>query len=230
MSQATTLTAPETTAAAPERPWVHEMVIVHRVFRKELGMLPALVAATAEGDRKRARTLHKHYRFVTEVLHHHHSYEDDNLWPVLTERCPMDAELIARMETQHERVAALIASLPDAWQAWEYVADTGSGARLAEVLAELSAALDEHLHDEEVYLLPIMEAHLSVAEWKAFGKHAARKMDKKKGLFWLGLMFEDITDDEYARFWAGLPAYVRLGYSTVGEGQYRRGAARVRGN
>jgi len=40
--------------------------------------------AVGEPDRKRARTLHKHYRFVTEVLHHHHTYEDDNLWPVLT--------------------------------------------------------------------------------------------------------------------------------------------------
>jgi hemerythrin-like domain-containing protein len=231
-----TTPAPTTTqlaadpAAATERPWVGEMVIVHRVFRKELGMLPGLVAGTADGDRRRARTLGRHYRFVTQVLHDHHTYEDDHLWPVLLERCPMDAELINRMESQHERVAALIAELPDAWQAWEYVADEFSRGRLAEKLTELSAALDEHLHDEEAFLLPIMEDHLTVAEWKAFGKHAAKKMDKTKGLFWIGLMFEDITDDEYARFWAGLPLYVRMGYQVAGPTSYRSGVARVRGH
>jgi hemerythrin-like domain-containing protein len=217
------------TEPAPEKPWVGEMVIVHRVFRKELGMLPALVAATADGDRRRARTLGRHYRFVTEVLHHHHTYEDDHLWPVLLERCPMDADLILRMETQHARVAEQIDVLPAVWADFEREPAADTRERLVEHLAALSAALDEHLHDEEVYLLPIMEEHLSVAEWKAFGNHAARRMDKKQGLFWLGLMFEDITEDEYARFWAGLPAYVRMGYSTVGEGQYRRCAARVRG-
>jgi hemerythrin-like domain-containing protein len=230
-------TAPATTtqlaadpATATERPWVGEMAIVHRVFRKELGMLPGLVTGTADGDRRRARTLGRHYRFVTQVLHDHHTYEDDHLWPVLLERCPMDAELINRMEEQHERVAAWIAALPAAWQAWEFTADPAAGARLGEGLAALSAALDEHLHDEEVFLLPIMEDHLTVAEWKAFGKHAAKKMDKRKGLFWIGLMFEDITDDEYARFWAGLPLYVRMGYRVAGPTSYRSGVARVRGH
>jgi len=216
-------------ATATERPWVGEMVIVHRVFRKELGMLPGLVTGTADGDRRRARTLGRHYRFVTQVLHDHHTYEDDHLWPVLLQRCPMDAELINRMETQHERVAGLIESLPAAWAAFERTADPETRAALAESLTELSAALDEHLHDEEAFLLPIMEDHLTVDEWKAFGKHAAKKMDKRKGLFWIGLMFEDITDDEYARFWAGLPLYVRMGYQVAGPTSYRSGVARVRG-
>jgi hemerythrin-like domain-containing protein len=217
-------------ATATERPWVGEMVIVHRVFRKELGMLPGLVTGVADGDRRRARTLGRHYRFVTQVLHDHHTYEDDHLWPVLLQRCPMDAELINRMEAQHERVATLIESLPAAWAEFEREADPSSRARLAEALTELSAALDEHLHDEEAFLLPIMEEHLTVAEWNAFGKHAAKKMDKRKGLFWIGLMFEDITDEEYARFWGNLPLYVRMGYSVAGPTSYRNGVARVRGH
>src|SRR4051794_41782711 len=93
------------------------MVIVPRVFRKELGMLPGLVIGTADGDRRRARTLGRHYRFVTQVLHDHHTYEDDHLWPVLLERCPIAAELINRMAEQHERAAAWIAALPAAWGA-----------------------------------------------------------------------------------------------------------------
>lgn len=225
----TAMTPQPATETAPEKPWVGEMVIVHRVFRKELGMLPALVAATADGDRRRARTLGRHYRFVTEVLHHHHTYEDDHLWPVLLERCPMDAELINRMEAQHARVAELIEGLPGIWAEFEQGAEPAGRERLVETLAALSAALDEHLHDEEVFLLPIMEDHLTVPEWKAFGTHAAKTMDKRKGLFWIGLMFEDITDDEYARFWAGLPFYVRMGYRIAGPTSYANGVARVRG-
>jgi hemerythrin-like domain-containing protein len=216
--------------ATTEKPNVHEMVVVHRTFRQELGMLPALVGGTAEGDRRRARVLGRHYRFVTTVLHHHHEYEDEHFWPKLLERCPMDAELITRMERQHERVAELLDSLPATWREWEARADADSRARLATQLAALSAALEEHLHDEETFLLPIMENHLSVAEWKAFGTHATKKMDKTKGMLWLGLAFETCTPEEKAHTLAKIPGWARVLWHLVGEAQYRRGVARIRGN
>ncbi|MGY1815609.1 hemerythrin domain-containing protein [Blastococcus sp. SYSU D00820] len=218
-----------TTPATDERPHVHDMVVAHRVFRHELGMLPALVGGTAEGDRARAGVLADHYRFVTDVLHHHHSFEDEHFWPVLLQRCPMDAALIERMEEQHERVAALLAELPPLWAAWTGDAGAADRDRLAARLAALSAALEEHLHDEEVHLLPIMEQHLSVAEWNAFGDSAAKAMDKKKGLYWLGVGFDLCDDAERERLWHKIPGWARVLWRLAGERVYRRQLARVRG-
>jgi hypothetical protein len=65
----------------PDGPWVHEMVLVHRVFRRELGLAPTLVTAVAPHDRRAAARVGAHLRFVLDGLQVHHSGEDELLWP-----------------------------------------------------------------------------------------------------------------------------------------------------
>src|SRR5690349_4204126 len=83
---------------------VHDMVVVHRAFRRELRLLPELVRAVEPGNTARATVVADHARMILTGLHLHHSSEDDLLWPKLLERCPPDAALVHRMEEQHERV------------------------------------------------------------------------------------------------------------------------------
>ena len=40
-----------------ERPWVQEMVVVHRVFRRESRLMPELIRGVRPGDVDRARFL-----------------------------------------------------------------------------------------------------------------------------------------------------------------------------
>ena len=88
------------------------MVVVHKVFRRELALIPRLVRAVAPGDTRRAAVVAGHARLVLGGLDMHHTGEDALLWPKLLERDAPDSELIHRMEAQHHRVEELIAGSP----------------------------------------------------------------------------------------------------------------------
>jgi hypothetical protein len=82
------------------------MVVIHRAFRRESQLLTSLIAGVADGDRGRARALAAHLRWYGLGLHNHHHGEDEPIWPLLRARADLEAGLVLRMETQHERVAA----------------------------------------------------------------------------------------------------------------------------
>lgn len=73
---------------------VNDMAMIHRVFRRELGALPAGIRGVAAGDVARATVLAGHAHMVLDVLHHHHEAEDVLLWPRLRERLAGATELL----------------------------------------------------------------------------------------------------------------------------------------
>ena len=78
------------------------MVVVHRVFRREFRQAADLVSQAPAGDLRRAGEIAGHLDLLTGLLHHHHASEDEHLWPLLLERATMRADLVHRMEYQHE--------------------------------------------------------------------------------------------------------------------------------
>lgn len=150
-----------------DRPDTRDMLVVHRVFRRESRVLAGLVPAVAAGDVVRARILAAHYRDHALGLHHHHSAEDDLVWPKLLARVDMEADLVIRMEHQHERVRKGLDRIDAALPEWERDAGPAARDHLAGLLADHAAALDEHLDDEERHVLALIEEHLSAAEWAA---------------------------------------------------------------
>jgi Hemerythrin HHE cation binding domain len=95
-----------------------DMVIVHRMFRRECALLPQLVAAVAGGDLTRARTVAGHAREVLDMLHHHHVGEDELLWPRLLAGTRFHADLLARMD-QHHGLAVLLEHAATSFTAWQ---------------------------------------------------------------------------------------------------------------
>src|SRR5262249_36871464 len=126
-------------AQVHERPDTQEMVIIHRVFRREFRIAAELVRATGTGDRERAAHLAGHLTFLLDTLHPHHSGEDDLLWPKLLERSDPDIQLINRMQAQHQDVAEAIHAIEDAMPQWTVTADAASRDRLAEAIERMSA-------------------------------------------------------------------------------------------
>ena len=88
-----------------------DMVVVHRMFRRECARLPQLVASVPAGDLARARTVAGHAREVLDMLHHHHVGEDELLWPRLSARTRFNADLLARMDSQHQGLAVLVGAV-----------------------------------------------------------------------------------------------------------------------
>ena len=62
MSSTTFSTTPTT-----DRPWVHEMVVIHRVFRREFTLLPRLIREVADGDTGRAEPVAQALRSSTST-------------------------------------------------------------------------------------------------------------------------------------------------------------------
>ncbi len=57
-----------------------DMLLIHRVIRREVGGLPGLFRATR--DRARAARVAAHASEMLDFLHAHHTGEDELLWPV----------------------------------------------------------------------------------------------------------------------------------------------------
>jgi len=205
-----------------------EMVIVHRVFRRESRLLAELVEAVEPGDARRAGVLAEHFADYAFGLHTHHHGEDDLLWPPLASRVQLADALVDRMRAQHERVAATLAAAEAGVAAW--VRHPGADERdaLVAVLVEHRSVLVEHLDQEEREVLPLAAKYLTAVEWARMGEHFVASTPKPKVLMYLGSILEDTTPDERALMLGVLPRPARLVWALVGRRRYARHIARVR--
>lgn len=210
------------TSTVQARPDTRDMVMVHRVFRREFAFAPRLVRSVPPGDTARAKQVASYLAELMEMLHHHHHGEDESVWPRLTERAAPSRELVARMQGQHERVSTLMEAATPLLASWPAGADAALGGRLADVLAELSPALDEHLAEEETHVLPLMEAHLSVAEYAELAEKGFAAVPKSRLLFVLGAVLEEATEVERQAFFGQVPLPGRIAYRLMGQRRYDR--------
>ena len=217
-----------TTVHTEARPNVQEMVVVHRFFRRELTALPALVRGVADGDRTRAQVVGDHVSLVLETLHHHHTGEDELIWPLLLERTQPDADLIHTMEAQHAVVDDAITRAEPALAAWLEHPTCPRAAALASILDLMGPALVEHLDLEEREILPLIATHLSAAEWEALAEHGKNATARQHLPLVFGAFLEEASPEEAAMMLAPVPAPIRFFLRTAGARQYRRYITRVR--
>ena len=210
------------------RPDTHEMVVVHRVFRREYGLAPDMVAAVGAGDTERAGLVAAHLVEMGEMLHHHHSGEDDLVWPKLQERVQLSRDLVARMEAQHERVAGLLHRADELVASWRTSADASARDELAGVLRELHLALDEHLTEEEREILPLIEQHFSVEEWEELGARGRAGIAPERMLVMLGHILEDASEQERVEFLGKMPPPAQDAYAQLGRPAWEAEVALLR--
>ena len=220
------MSAPTTTAT--ERPNVQEMLVVHKVFRREFALIPLLVRRVAPADTAQAGRIAEHTRLVLDGLHMHHTGEDELLWPLLLERATPSTDLVHRMQAEHARVEELTGRLDELLPRWADGASPEIGSELADTLLDLRETLVGHLDEEEREILPLAAAHLSVAEWNAMGEHGRDAMSRAQLPLMFGAMLEDASPEERQWMLALLPAPIRLLMRTVGARKYRRYITAVR--
>ena len=139
-----------------------EMVLIHLFLRREFRLAGGVLRRVAAGDTRRAHEVADHLDFLDRFLHHHHTLEDELLWPVLLERVPEElAPIVHLMESQHAGVEGALARISDLLPQWRGSADPALRDRLAEEYDALYVALAEHLDAEEQRLLPIAARSLT---------------------------------------------------------------------
>lgn len=177
----------------------------------------------------RAAVLSRHAVLLLDALHLHHSGEDELLWPKLVDRCRPDAELVHRMQGQHERVELHTERLRSMLPRWQTEARPAVGAELAATVDALRAELLAHLDEEERHVLPLAAAHVSQQEWDELGEHDIAKMSRSQLPLLFGMILEEADPEETAALYAGVPAPLRLLTRLVFLPRYRRYVKRVRG-
>ncbi len=206
----------------------NDMVVVHRAFRREFALLPRMVRAVSPGDLTQRGVICTHAREMTAMLHHHHTAEDELVWPRLRERAELDAWLVDRAQTQHEVIGQLLAALDNVLQRFTETADPTSGSELASVLDQVSIALNEHLDEEETAILPVVAETLTASEWEELSQRGMAAMSKPRLLVLLGHILEDADNDERAAFLKHVPIPARVGYRLFGRRRYLRETAAQR--
>ena len=215
----------EAPAAAPAR--TEEMAVVHRIFRRGFPMMAELVRQTPRGATSRSEPIGEHLDFLLNGLHNHHTGEDEHIWPRLLERAAPQAELIIRMEKQHEVVAERSERVRTLLQTWRRMPTDGE--ELATALDEFTAALVEHLDDEEAHAVPMMRAHITAEEWTRFGQKAFEKFTDPEKLIATGALEDVATREEATWFTGDLPLPIKLMWRLVGRRKYARYMERVKG-
>lgn len=205
-----------------------DMVLVHRVFRREIGLLSAMVDATAPGDLAQSRRVARHAREMLDALHHHHAGEDDVLWPRLRDRAPEQQNLIDTMDGQHRRIGDTLTRAEELMGTWLADPTFGLGAALSAAFRQAHAALVEHLDDEERRLLPLVELTITGPEWDQFRVRGMAAHSKRRLPVFLAHMLEEATPRQAATFLARVPLPGRILHRLFGISLHRREIRRLR--
>jgi hemerythrin-like domain-containing protein len=205
----------------------HEMVLIHRVIRREVGQLPRLFRSAAN-DPARSKLIGVHARQMLDFLHTHHTGEDLLLFPLLRERRVLDPELMDRMDGQHAQVNDAVVAINVDLPTWTASADPAAGERMAACIDTTLPTLIGHLDEEEQKLLPVVSVTLTKSEWDALAKHSINAIPVTRRLAILGYITEETDDAERQKFMQVLPAPVRLAYKLIGHRQYIRDITAIR--
>jgi hypothetical protein len=211
----------ETTSLRPD---TSDMVRVHRVFRSSLASAPEFVDSAAGDDERRA-LIANYYANLLAFLEVHHDGEEELVFPRLSERAPEHRATVEVAIAQHHDVVALLASAQEAVGRWN--GDTGAPA-VIEALAALDGKLSPHLDEEEASILPLAAAHLTVEEWGQLPGHGFAHFTGDKVWLILGLIRENLTDDQRAQMLEEMPPPARQMWETMGEASFDAMIAEVR--
>jgi hemerythrin-like domain-containing protein len=206
----------------------HDMVVVHRVFRREFALMPAMLTTVEGGDVQRSAVVGAHAAEVLSTLHHHHSTEDELLWPRLHQRTALPGDELDRMRLQHDRIAGLLDEIGTTLPRWTAEAGVTDRERLGELFGQASIAIDEHLREEETSVLPVVERHITAQEWQELSARGMSSLPPARLSVFLGHILEEATPAERAAFLSKLPEPGRQAFDLVGEPTYRREVAELR--
>lgn len=171
----------------------------HRSMRVEYGRLADVAAAPR--DAAHQALIDEQITVFLDLLHQHHTSEDDELWPTLRERAPSCAGNLDLLESQHKQIDPVLELARDRSQTRE---------RRAAVLGELHAMINDHLDDEERIALPLLREHITPQEWRTIGRTAETKMSAKQRKIAFGHSAVLADPAELAVLMAMLPLPIRL--------------------
>ena len=207
-----------------------QMTTVHTFFRREFRLAGGVVRGVEEGAVTRAQVVADHVELLTRTLHHHHTGEDELVWPRLLERVPEElAPIVRLMEAQHGRVDALLTEIDEIRPRWARTGGAADRDRLADLLDQVYVHLSEHLDAEEERVLPIIARTLTAEEWHEVGERARTSNRRDQMSLVLGMLEYEGDPEAIALMLAAAPAPVRWIVPKLSRRAFRKHALVVHG-
>ena len=197
-----------TSTATPD---LSGFLLAHRAMRQEFGLLAK--AALQPFDLERRRLFEEQVEMVLYVLHHHHTAEDTELWPMLRERAPIARPDFDLLEAEHEQLDPLFAIVGDT---------TVPMAERAAALFDIHLLINAHLDREERVAVPLMRRHITVEEWEAQGRRVQKELGLRRIPRVFGWIASAGTDEQVAAALAEVPGPMRFVFRKVWQPAYAR--------
>jgi hemerythrin-like domain-containing protein len=183
------------------------MRALHAALRRDLSRLRD-AAAQLDGSAGAPSTVLAGWDAFRAQLGNHHLAEDDDLWPVLRGELsdPDDLASVDAMVEEHRQIPPALAGVD---------ATLRGGGELRAPVGLLSAVVLDHLAHEEREVLPLIEQHLTRAQWRAFlHKERSRRPPRERPEF-LTWILDDAGEQDAAAVLAEMPPPARLAYRRV---------------
>ncbi|TCO44367.1 hemerythrin HHE cation binding domain-containing protein [Kribbella antiqua] len=154
-------------AAAPPGPVdLTSMYVMHHAFRRDLAAFKAAVVGTPLEDRTTWKALAARWGKFVEILHKHHTGEDDALWPLLMSRADAaDRETLEAMEGEHAEIDPLLSACTAGFDRLASYADADARDALEVRVVALGEHLARHLAHEECDALALVQRYLVNDDW-----------------------------------------------------------------
>jgi hemerythrin-like domain-containing protein len=202
------------------------MYVMHFAFRRDLARFCSAVAQTPVGEAEVWTALARRWARFADVLHHHHTAEDEHLWPLLRSHAERagaadDLRVLADMEDEHAVVHPALAAAGAAFTAMHEHPCVDHRNALEIRVAAVRDTLDVHLAHEEGQALPMLQRTLSTEDNAAFEKAVATAYPLRVVPFTICWAFDGVPEEARRRVLSTTPP----GYAAV-ERLLRRGYLR----
>ncbi len=204
-------------AGAPDGPIdVGTMYVMHFGFRRDLDAFVA-AARTPVSDRDRWRALQKRWAKFALVLKHHHTVEDQALWPLLIDRAAAAGDRAAiqtldAIEAEHSEIDPMLEGCTGNLDRLAQAPDEDARAAFEVRIVAFRERLNRHLAHEETDAMALVQRYLTPQDWKATEKAANKAATGEYLRFVLPWGRYELTADgrEWARRATPTAAYLMV--------------------
>jgi hypothetical protein len=183
------------------------MRALHAALRRDLSRLRD-AAAQIDSSAGAPATVRAGWDTFRAELDNHHQAEDDDLWPVLRRELSDPGELasVDAMVEEHKHIEPALAGVDAALR---------GGGELAAPVETLSTVVLDHLAHEEREVLPLIEQHMTRAQWRAFMVKERNKRPPRERPEFLTWVLDGAGERDAAAVLTELPPPARLVYRWV---------------
>lgn len=190
---------------------------MHAAFKREVSRLRDALDRVDLADPQARAGYARRFEFFSQTLHHHHSGEDEYLFPKVRSRAqPQEVVILDAMDAEHHALKASLKRLNDDFAGMDEHSDKGDiRAHLDEVLA----VLDGHSAHEERDGVPVIAKYITDEDMKPFHQF---NRSNPNGAMVLAWVCDGATQAQADSTWAMMPALVRLFVRPMSNRKYAR--------